>query len=111
MIGIMSAEYDNKHIQYSKCDKERALQVLSSLRLIKEHHLLNTQACISPLIDQAVAVTEKLVDVLIDVRKTERILIVDGKANHSCYYIIALCDVFNTLSLSLIHISEPTRPY
>jgi C4-dicarboxylate-specific signal transduction histidine kinase len=87
MTGIMSGEMLSKKHRHSKCDEERALQVLAAANQHHQHHhqqhhhqLLTTQA---ETVSRALDMSEKLVDALIDstdeVRKTERILIVDGR--------------------------------
>ena len=77
MIGIMSAEFDSKHIQYSKCDKERALQVLSSLRMIMEHHSQKNNRTIE-LTEQMDNVSSLIIQRR-EICQTKRVLIVDGK--------------------------------
>ena len=79
MTGIMSCEMLSEKNRYCKCDEERSLQVLNAARVLSEQQQLTTQA---ETVSRALDMSKKLVDVLIDqdeVRKTERILIVDGR--------------------------------
>jgi len=92
MTGIMSYEMLSKKNRYCKCDEERSLQVLAAARVLSEQQQqqLTTQA---ETVSRALDMSEKLVDVLIDqdeVRKTERILIVDGRLTMQacCMYVM-----------------------
>ena len=96
MTGIMSYEMLSEKNRYCKCDKERSLQVLAAAGVLsyqqQQQQQLTTQA---ETVSRALDMSEKLVDVLIDqdeVRKTERILIVDGRLTmQACCMYVMMC--------------------